>query len=700
MEIINTHKTKAILKKRSVYVSLALAFIVMMIFFPNEGKFKYEYHKGRPWMYETLIAPMDFPILKTEVELNAERDEAASKVVPYYVYDESVEAAQLSGLARLQVKYSIPLDLEKEIAQSLQYIYETGIIPDNSELSSTNTSRTGYVIVQKEKRAEEQLLSELFTVSQGIDYIESELVLNKPEYNADSLMVLYDIASLVQPNLEFSEQNTDLLHKEAVNFISPTKGMVYTGQLIVNEGETITADIEQLLDSYKAEYEFSYGYTGNMWQLYISHAIICIMVLLMMVVTIYFVNFNILSEDNRFNFILVVVVMAFLVTVAARRFEAQTMFGVPYAVFALYLMAFFRNRLVFPIYMALLLPLLIISEHGIELFILNLVAGGVALVSFTFLYRGWLQFLNSLIIFVGMTILYIAFRFMESGSFEGINYTIMMLIFCNAFLVVAAYPLVFLLEKIFSLVSVATLKDLSDTNNALLQELARKAPGTFQHSLQVANMAERAVMAIRGNSRLVKVGAMYHDIGKISNPQCFIENQAPGVNYHQGLSPKESAHEIIKHVSAGVELARKHKLPQIVIDFITSHHGRSQTGYFYTQYCNNGGDPSDIEAFTYQGTLPTAKEQVVVMMADAVEAASRTLKDYSAESISKLVDSITSQRISDSQLAIADISIKEINMVRAVFKKHLQEIYHARIAYPAKKKEENKRDVPVNEETE
>ena len=284
-------------------------------------------------------------------------------------------------------------------------------------------------------------------------------------------------------------------------------------------------------------------------------------------------------------------------------------------------MAFFRNRLVFPIYMILLMPLLVISEHGVELYILNAVAGAVALVSFSFLYKGWLQFLNSLIIFIGMFIIHTAFRLMESGSLDGMNNVVILFIFCNAFLVVAAYPLVFLLEKIFSLVSVATLKDLSDTNNRLLQELARKAPGTFQHSLQVANLAERAVLAIRGNSRLVKVGAMYHDIGKISNPQCFIENQAPGVNYHQGLSPKESAQEIIKHVSAGVELARKHNLPQIVIDFITSHHGRSQTGYFYTQYCNNGGDPADIDAFTYQGTLPTAKEQVVVMMADAVEAA-------------------------------------------------------------------------------
>ncbi len=697
MDIINVNKTKAILKKRSVYVSLSLAFIVMMIFFPNEGKFPYEYHKGRPWMYETLVAPMDFPILKTQAELFEEKDAAASKVVPYYIYEESVGLEQQNALAHLQVRYSIPSDLERELQDAIRHIYEEGIIPDKSE---TAFSRTSHVIVQKEKRANEVLLTDLYTVSTAWHYVKNDIFINMPQYNADSLLALYGIEKLVQPNLVFSQQNTDLLHKEAMDYISPTKGMVYSGQLIVTEGETITAEIQQMLDSYKAEYELSYGYTGNIWQLYFAHAFICLVVLMLVYITIYFVNFNILTESNRFNFILLVVLMSFLSTAVARKLDPNFMYMVPYAVFALYMMAFFRNRLVFPIYMISLLPLLIISENGIELYMLNLVAGGIALVSFSFLYKGWLQFLNSLLVFIGMFILHMAFRMMEGGVFEVANYRIISFIFCNAFLVVAAYPLVFLLEKIFMLVSVATLKDLSDTNNRLLQELARKAPGTFQHSLQVANLAERAVLAIRGNSRLVKVGAMYHDIGKINNPQCFIENQAPGVQYHKGLSPQESAKEIIKHVADGVEIAKKHNLPQIVIDFITSHHGRSQTAYFYMQYCNNGGDPANTADFTYQGTLPTAKEQVVVMMADAVEAASRTLKDYSAESISKLVEGITSQRINDSQLAMADISIKEINIVKAVFKKHLQEIYHARIAYPPKKNGASKRDVLVNEDTE
>ena len=347
----------------------------------------------------------------------------------------------------------------------------------------------------------------------------------------------------------------------------------------------------------------------------------------------------------------------------------------------------------------MILPLLIIDENGMKLFWLNLFAGWIAIISFKFLNRGWLQFMNALMIYIAMIVVEIAFRLVESEGMAGFDITALYL-FLNALFIVATYPLVYLLEKIFMLVSISTLRDLSDTNSPLLQELAKKAPGTFQHSLQVANLAERAVAAIHGNATLVKVGALYHDVGKMNNPQCFIENEAPGIHYHATLSPIESAQMIIKHVPDGAELAKKYHLPQMVIDFITSHHGQSQTLYFYNKYCNDGGDPSQIDKFTYKGTLPTTCEQVTVMMADAVEAASRSLKDYSKESISELVDRILSQRISDSQLAMADISIREINIIKDVFKKHLGEIYHARIVYPKKEEPDALRSVTVDVEME
>ena len=251
---------------------------------------------------------------------------------------------------------------------------------------------------------------------------------------------------------------------------------------------------------------------------------------------------------------------------------------------------------------------------------------------------------------------------------------------------IAAYPVAFIFERLFSLVSHFRLVDLSDTNVKLLRELAQKAPGTFQHSLQVANLASEAAREIGADMTLARVGALYHDIGKMKNPQCFVENTPAGFNYHKGLSPEESAQQIIRHVDDGVEIARRHKLPEVVTDFIRTHHARSLTFYFYAQYCNAGGDPENKEPFMYHGELPRSKEQVIVLMADAVEAASRSLKDYTPESISNLVDSIISKRLSDSQLVEADISIKEIETVKRMFKERLEQVYHERIAYPTIKK--------------
>lgn len=690
MENNGIHITKTVFKNKIVYISLFIAFVIMMLSFPNEGKFQYDYHKGRPWLYETLTAPIDFPILKTEAELLKEKDLAASKVIPYYIYDVNILSTQLQELTRQLVESNTPDSLAEAISGAFKTVYRHGVMPAKAATlydSEVEIDNSNYIFLQRGKRATEVPESSLYTQNTAEKFVKSEILAKFPSLNVDSVLQSLKIKELFIPNLNYDQTTTKLLHKEAVDYISPTKGMIYTGQLIVSEGETITAEIEQLLDSYKAEYQLSMGYSGSRWQLFLGHAVFVLIILSLMYVTIYFVDIDILKKSNQFNFILFIVLLAFLITVAVRNVSAAYLFSVPFAVFALYMMAFFHAKLVFPIYMISLLPLLLMTEYGIELYMLNVFAGGVALVSFSYLNRGWLQFMNSLLIFIGILLVHIAFELIELGSLEQLNYNILLYLFLNALFVVAVYPLVFLLEKIFYLVSGATLKDLSDTNNSLLQELARKAPGTFQHSLQVANLAERAVAAIGGNARLVKVGAMYHDVGKLSNPQCFIENEAPGIQYHKDLSPMESAKEIIKHVEAGVELAKKYYLPQIIIDFITSHHGCSQTGYFYTKYCNEGGDPSKVGEFTYKGTLPTTKEQVVVMMADAVEAASRSLKDYSVESISKLVDGILSQRISDSQLVRADISIRDINIVKAIFKKQLGEIYHARIAYPHKKGE-------------
>ena len=680
MDGLNIQKTKNILKDKSIYITMVIALVIMVLLYPSEGRFKYEYHKGRPWMYETLVAPIDFPILKTQAELLKEKNAAAELFIPYYVYNGDIlpNVMQMAdGLNRDSLISDKDLVTLKSI---LSEIYASGIIKRDESL--VNSNKDSYIIVQKDKRAEEVPRASVYNIQQALEKLQSKIA----QIATDSISIAgvskVKPESLIQANLIYDQQSTDLVHKNATDYISPTNGIVYTGQLIVSEGEIITAYIEQILDSYKAEYELSMGYSGSNMSLIAGHAMIILVILFLVFASIYTVNIQILREKRRFNFIIFLILLTYISTVVVRDAGSEYLFMIPFAVIALYMMAFFPAKVVLPIYMISLLPLLITAENGIELYTLNLFAGAVTLMSFVYLYRGWLQFLNSLLLFGVMFIVFMAFRLLESGK-PIYDYTYIVYLFLNSLFIVAAYPLVFLLEKIFGLVSVSTLKDLSDTNNTLLQELARKAPGTFQHCLQVANLSERAVNSIHGNARLVKVGAMYHDIGKLMNPQCFIENQAPGIDYHKNLTPQESAQAIIRHVSDGVELAKKYKLPKIITAFITSHHGKGVTGYFYSKYCLNGGDPDNKEPFTYNGTLPTTKEQVVVMMADAVEAASRSLKDYSEESISNLVDKITAARISESQLIDADISLKEIFTVKEVFKKQLKEIYHSRIEYPA-----------------
>ena len=313
-----------------------------------------------------------------------------------------------------------------------------------------------------------------------------------------------------------------------------------------------------------------------------------------------------------------------------------------------------------------------------------LISGVVGIQVFGYFNKGWLQFVTAFIVFMMMVLVWFAFRLIE-GMETVSGYNVIWYMSLAAFMSVAGYPLIYLFEKIFSLVSNSKLVELSDTSNKLLRLLADKAPGTFQHSLQVMNLADAAARSIDANVLLVRAGALYHDIGKINNPQCFTENEAIGVKYHEGLSLKESAQEIIKHVSDGMALAEKHGLPEEVKDFICTHHGTSSTGYFLTEYLNNGGDPDDVSAFYYNGKMPTTQEQVILMICDSVEAASRSLKDYSMESISALVERLVSAKVSDGLLSEADISLKQINIIKAEIKTYLQQMYHSRVAYPKRK---------------
>lgn len=626
-------------------------------------------------MYETLMAQFDFPILKTEAQLQEERESAGSGIIPYYKYSEdvayeSIRAVETAGLGKFDT-------LKTRFQEILSSIYSRGVISDIDASSNTGS----IIYIQRDKRASKYPVSEIYTVTEARAELAAGLRHAGLKCDIDSLCRYSGLYSIIVPNLLFDQQTTDLVHDEAVDYISPTSGVVNAGQLIVSHGEIVTAEVEQLLDSYKAEYETSIGYGGPRILQWCGNAMLALLLVIIIFFTIYYTSPGIFSEFNRYCYLLLVFFLSACVTFVVERTGHENMYLVPYTLIALYLLAFFKTKVVYPVYVVSLLPLLIFAHNGVELFVMFLNAGIVAIVSFGYFNKGWQQFVTALFVFLSLMVTFIAFNIMD-GMREIIGYRTILYMALGSLFSVAGYPLVYLFERIFMLVSNSRLVELSDTNNRLLRELAHKAPGTFQHCLQVMNMADAAARAMDANVQLVRCGALYHDIGKIANPLCFIENEAPGTNYHEGLSPIESAKEIIKHVSDGLAIADKAGLPVVIRDFIQTHHGTTCTAYFYSKYLQAGGDPSKADDFYYKGKKPSTKEQSILMLCDSIEAASRSLKDFSQQSISDFVDRIFNSKIKDGQFEEADISLKELHILKNVLKDYLQQVHHARVAYP------------------
>ena len=639
-------------------------------------------------MYETLIAQLDFPVLKTEAQLLAERSAAASEVVPYFRNDPKVRSRISSRVAHTDLgEYSY---VRQTLDEVLSAIYAKGVISESSVQGDAHAKLESddLIYVQKGRKAVKMPVSEIYGLEQAEQYFHDAVRAALPGVKVDSVLSAAGLTGLVVPDYVFDQQTTDLIHEDAVFDISRTQGVFRSGQVIVSEGEVVTAEIEQLLNSYRIEYEANVGYNGPKALQWIGNMLIAFSLVLILFLAILFCNYRIFDQYNKYLYLLLVFAISAVVSSVVSGIDQSLFYMMPYTMLALYLLAFFKKRVVFTVYTISLLPLLIFAQNGMELFVMDLTAGVVGILVFGRFNKGWLQFVTAFIVFIVMGLVWSAFRLIEGpGSLN--EYRPILNMALAAFMTVAGYPLIYLFEKLFALISNSKLVDLSDTSNKLLRELADKAPGTFQHSLQVMNLSDAAARSIEANVLLVRAGALYHDIGKIANPQCFTENEAVGVKYHAGLSPKESAQEIIKHVADGLVLADKYGLPGVIKEFIQTHHGTTPTGYFLTKYLNDGGNPDDVSAFYYDGVKPTTKEQVILMICDAVEAASRSLKDYTHESISELVERIVGGKMAEGQLDEADISLMEINVVKAEIKSYLQQMYHSRVAYP--KREEKAR---------
>lgn len=665
-------------KKFRVYLPLLLLLALLVVLMPRVSKFNYDYKKGDTWMYETLVSQFDFPILKTELQLA--EDLSNVSVIPYYRHDASVFRRSMDLLGNTDLgRYEF---IRPRIASELTEIYSKGVVSAAPGQKDSAASRL--MIVQRDRRIDKVPVVEVYTIESAGKQLYGSLSSMVRRSDMDSLFSRTDLSRLIEPDLTYDQKATDLMHKESLDNISKTRGVFRAGQTIISNGDLVTAEAVQILDSYKAEYEASVGYYGNPIFLWVGNILISLCLVILLFLAIYYCNWKIFGEFNKYLYLLLVFSIAAIGASLAARFNPEVFYMLPFALVALYLLAFFKKRMVFIMYFISLLPALLLAPDGVELFMINLVAGTVGIFVFEKFNRGWLQFVTAFIVFFVMVFVWTAFRFIE-GLDSLHDYSVVIDMALSALLLVAGYPLIYLFEKLFMLVSASKLVELSDTSNKLLRMLADKAPGTFQHSLQVMNLADAAARSIDAYVPLVRAGALYHDIGKIANPQCFTENEAPGVRFHADLSPKESAQEIIRHVSDGLALADKYGLPQVLKDFIQTHHGTTNTAYFYNKYLNEGGDPEDVADFYYDGVKPTTKEQVILMLCDTIEAASRSLKDYSQENISSLVDRIIEGKVDDCQLSNADISLRELNILKDVIKSYLMQMHHSRVAYPKRK---------------
>ncbi len=668
-------------------IPLSIVFAVLVLLMPRTAKFNYDYKKGSAWPYETLVSQFDFPILKTEEQIQQERDQAGTIIIPYYRYSEEVSSSVVKNVQGLDLgRFN---SLRPAVVTRLGEIYSKGVISDAKvkvENGSAQVSEN-LIYIQRNKRAVQYPRSEVYRLSDAKDQLVALLAKSYPSVNLDSLFRRSGLYGLVVPNLLYDRAMTELAHAESEDYVSPTLGYVKADEKIVSKGEIVTAEVAQILDSYKEEYNEVFGYSGPRILLYLGNALLALALVAILYLVIHFTNRKLFKDSRKYFYLLVVFLLAAIITFLVERFAPSFLFMVPFPVFALYLLAFFRKREVYPYYVVILLPLLVFCGNGMELFVMYLTAGVVTIETFAKFNQGWRQFLNAAIIFGVEIAVYLGFRLIDVGS-NATWWQDLALIFVGAMATVALHPLIYLFEKMFNLVSVTRLIELSDTSNPLLQELSAKAPGTFQHCLQVMNLVDAVGRATGADVPLLRAAALYHDLGKMRNPLCFIENESstPGAaKYHEGKSALESAADIIRHVEDGLAIAQENRLPEVLKEFINTHHGTTSAAYFLNKYLNEGGDPSEVSAFYYHGQKPTTKEQVILMVCDSIEAASRTLKEFTPEAYDRFVENIVAGKEKAGQLEEADITIHELTLMKSTLKTYLQQIYHGRVAYPKRK---------------
>jgi putative nucleotidyltransferase with HDIG domain len=692
-----------------------LTILVIVYLLPREGKFKYEFQKGKPWMDETLIAPFDFPVYKTTKQISAEKDSILKNLKPYFKKDSTVLKKQLNNFkksynnrvktflnkdtASNQVRYTKSEQLRfkksadyfySEMRQLLKKIYKRGII-QNSEVDMKLTSDSKVFIIV-DNVAQEYSYNKIYKQKEAYKFLinksKEKITEIKEKFHISSGEILdffkdLEFYDYIKPNLSYDREKTESYKQELLSDFSLTEGMVQAGERIVSKGEVVDTETYRILNSLKKEYEGRLGGEDRSDLILLGQFIFVFAAIFVLYLFLFHFRNEILQNVSKTIFILLLVILMILISSVTISLQSELVYIIPFAILPIMIKSFYDARLALFIHIITVMIVGFFAPNSFEFVFMNFTVGIVAIFSLTSLNRRGKLFLSSLLVIISYSFIFFGLAIYQEGDIKNIKWMNFAYFGLNGAMVLASYPLIYIFEKSFGFLSDVTLMELSDTNQPLLRRLSEEAPGTFQHSLQVANLAETAVYQIGGNSLLVRTGALYHDIGKMEDPIYFVENQDRGFNPHEHLEFEESAKIIIGHVKKGVQIADKYKLPAAIVDFIRTHHGTTKVQYFYKKFLQKVNEEEiDDSKFTYPGPKPFSKEMAVLMMSDAVEAASRSYASLDEKTINSLVDNIIDSQLKEGQFENVDITLREITIIKGIFKKKLQNFYHARIKYP------------------
>ena len=663
-----------------IKVGLIICVIAIIIqLFPTENKFKYHFEIGKPWSYELITASFDFPIYKNEEIILKETAELLKNYAPYYVIDTTMAQKQFEKLAAdYQKANEKPIEHAAFLKNKLNQIYSKGVITaeDLSELNSEARTKIHYILPNRLTR--QIPVDELYTPKTAYQEILKGAPEEIKEYNLNVYLV---------ENLKYDTATSNVAKNDLLKSLSLTSGMIQSGERIIDRGEIVTPESYAALNSLKIEYQKR---KSSLQQS--SLVIIGEIIIISALVALFFLYLNLFrprifdSFGNLLFISLLILIITGLASVTVR-YTAWNYFMIPFALLPIIIRVFFDSRTALFAHIITVLIFSFMVDNSFRFVVLQIAVGMAAVSSLKDMTQRSQLAQTALYIFLSYVGLYLAFEFISEGELKRIHWLPVLYFGVSSAFLLLAYILIYIFEKIFGLISAVTLVELTNVNSDLMMKFAETAPGTFQHTLQVSNLATEAAKKIGANSLLVRTGALYHDIGKMKNPHYFIENQMGGPNPLAEMNFEEASRKIIDHVHAGVEIARKNHLPEQIINFITTHHGLGKTKYFYNSFINaNPGVTPNEEAYCYPGPLPNSKETAILMMADAVEARSRSLGVYTEESINDAVEKMIDSQIADGQFKDAPISFRDVETVKSVFKEKIKNIYHSRIVYPELKK--------------